>query len=746
MSNLLEKASILTTPTAYDDGKILSVKPSIVLGAELVTNGDFSDGTNGWGASGEATISVVNGELEVNVTGGGGGFVRTSNIPCIDGRTYIVSIDYRTGTYVGDVLPIIDNNSLGLITPTSETQTKTWKVVAIGSSFQLAFVRSAAYTGTIYYDNVSVKEAIDGDFDFTRNSSATRVNAQGLVEDVQILSSNLVQNGDFSQEGSELVTNGGFDTDTDWSKGASWSIADGKASSNGLSNNSLSQTTPILEVGKTYKLKIDITHISGTLLLLGAYYETQISFTESGSYDIFIVPKVTTFSVYASSFIGSIDNVSVKEVGQNWLFQNGWNMGDGVAVYSGTVSAYRTIYQENVLTVNSKYRLTFDIVSIASGSIENISQSSPTSYNTVGTKTEDFIATNTDLFLKPTTDADLTITNISVIEITDDTNLPRIDYTDGVGSWLFEPQSTNLVTYSEDFSQWTKAGGVSIESGYLAPNGSNNAYKVSGTSSSSLYLASITNSTDTRTIWAKTVSGTGDVYLCGNLNDANALFTVTSQWQRFELNGFTGGGATTFYAVDFRGSSTLTEVIIWGAQVEALSYATSYIPTNGSTVTRLADAALGAGSSDLINSTEGVLYAEIAALNSVASLSSYITISDGTYNNRASILFSSGGTNQIRTFLRVGGATQIDVTNSVTDVTSFNKVAFSYKENDFKVYINGTLVSTDTSGSVWSADTVTKLSFSEINTLAGLFQGKTKCLAVFKEALTDAELTCLTTI
>ena len=38
-----------------------------------------------------------------------------------------------------------------------------------------------------------------GDFDFSRNSAATRVNAQGLVENVQILSSNLVQNGDFSQ-------------------------------------------------------------------------------------------------------------------------------------------------------------------------------------------------------------------------------------------------------------------------------------------------------------------------------------------------------------------------------------------------------------------------------------------------------------------------------------------------------------------------------------------------------------------
>ena len=185
---------------------------------------------------------------------------------------------------------------------------------------------------------------------------------------------------------------------------------------------------------------------------------------------------------------------------------------------------------------------------------------------------------------------------------------------------------------------------------------------------------------------------------------------------------------------------------VWGAQSEALSYATSYIPTNGSTVTRLADVCNNSGSSDLINSTEGVLYAEISALANTPDASKFISISDGTYNNRASILFSNGATNQIRTFLRVGGVSQIDVSDNVTDVTDFNKVAFSYKENDFKVYINGSLVSSDTSGSVWSENTITKLSFSEINTSAGLFNGNVKCVAVFKEALSDTELQKLTTI
>ena len=46
--SILEKASIITTPTAYEDGKLLSIKPEQALGEELVTNGDFSDGTTVW--------------------------------------------------------------------------------------------------------------------------------------------------------------------------------------------------------------------------------------------------------------------------------------------------------------------------------------------------------------------------------------------------------------------------------------------------------------------------------------------------------------------------------------------------------------------------------------------------------------------------------------------------------------------------------------------------------------------------
>ena len=63
---------------------------------------------------------------------------------------------------------------------------------------------SILLTPTAYDDGsiLSVKP-IDGsgDFDFTRNSSATRVNSQGLIEDMQTFGGNLVTNGDFLTRG-----------------------------------------------------------------------------------------------------------------------------------------------------------------------------------------------------------------------------------------------------------------------------------------------------------------------------------------------------------------------------------------------------------------------------------------------------------------------------------------------------------------------------------------------------------------
>ena len=69
-----------------------------------------------------------------------------------------------------------------------------------------------------------------------------------------------------------------------------------------------------------------------------------------------------------------------------------------------------------------------------------------------------------------------------------------------------------------------------------------------------------------------------------------------------------------------------------------------------------------------------------------------------------------------------------------------------WKVNDFSLWINGVEVATDSTGNVSPSDTLNALSFSEINTTSGLFSGKTKGLKVYKTALTDSELTTLTTL
>jgi len=326
-------------------------------------------------------------------------------------------------------------------------------------------------------------------------------------------------------------------------------------------------------------------------------------------------------------------------------------------------------------------------------------------------------------------------------------NLPRIDYTGGTGQILLEPQTTNLLTYSEDFSQWSAGSTITLQSGFSAPDGTNNAYKLTKTGTAQPYLifnASLTTSS-TRSIFAKTVSGTGTVNLLNHNSNTNNLFTLTENWQRFDVSTSNSTGVANFYAVDFRGSSSLSEIIVFGANAtNDQAFATSYIPTSGSTVTRNADAANNAGSSSLISgggSGEGVIYAEIAAFTSSPGVGN-ISLSDNNQLRRIVIGFGFSA-NQILCTINNGSTFPNFLSfQTITDVTAYNKIALKYKFNDISLYINGVEVATDTSSTI---PTLQSLQFDNGYNGASQFFGKVKCVAIYKEALTDAELTCLTT-
>ena len=335
----------------------------------------------------------------------------------------------------------------------------------------------------------------------------------------------------------------------------------------------------------------------------------------------------------------------------------------------------------------------------------------------------------------------LIVDNISIKEYLGQSVVPD----SGCGSWLWEPQTTQLVPYSEDFSQYSVGGSPTINGGFLAPDGTNNAYKITNSGSSTVYLSGIPNlsSTSTRSIYARSVSGTGTASLMSYFGNTNNLFTLTEQWQRFEVNVTTTiTGESNFYAADFRGSGTLTEYLVWGANAtNDQDYATSYIPSNGSQVTRNQDLCTNGGSLASINSTEGVLYAEINTLNQTGTFRQ-INLSNGTTSSRVYISKRADNANlEFRMDNPLGG---LNFSFAVDTTSDFVKVAFRYGVNNFAVFINGVNKNVSPIGSTFALGTLNDLQFS--SPINQPFFGKTKALAVWKEALSDAELTELTTI
>jgi len=756
------KPSIILTPTAYEDGVLNSVKPAKTFGSELVTNGTFDDGTNNWG--GTATLSIDGGRLKLD---GIAGQTADQTITAIVGKKYQVSYDLALGTATSGALIITGGNY-----PTLDASEGTNTFISTATSTSFKVRPRLGTNGTMFIDNVSVKEVTEADFQFSRNSSATRVNELGLVQDVQLLSGELVQNGNFEQIGSELVTNGSFDTDSDWTK-LNATISDGKGNLNGDGQTSLLYQN-ILTQDKFYKVTFTVSDYNelGTAVIINNNGATIYTITSNGTFTIYFKHTISNGNFLfraTNGAIYSIDNVSVKEVGQNWTFGTGWSMGDGVAVFD-TTSNSSFITNLNISSGNL-YRLKIE-GEVTSGNIKLSATSGLGNGQAISLPFEQEIThdggANT-VEIRTIGSAEGFISNVSVVEITDDTDLPRINYTNfdyengevvpysGEGSLLLEPQSTNLVTYSEDFSEWSLGQGgtgstVVISNNAISPDGNNTADKVvldmnGGTTSSDFSFITISYTSSVATYilscYLKGVNGGEEIFFDLD-NGNNNLITLTNEWVRYDFTKTVSTTGTRSIRIGLRGGSTTDDTAsfyIYGAMLEQNSFTTSYIPTNGSTVTRLADVCNNSGNSDLINSTEGVLYAEVSALANDGTVR-YLSLTDGTSNNRVLILYYSSA-NNIRTIITSGGTNYMDKNYGVTSVLDFHKVAIRWKANDFSLWVDGSERKTDTSGSVPIG--LNSLSFDS-GTGSSNFYGNVKCVAVFKEALSDTELQKLTTI
>ena len=893
-----------------------------------------------------------------------------------------------------------------------------------------------------------------GDFQFSRNSAATRVNAQGLVENVQILSSNLVQNpsfsdegvqevsnGSFSQEGSEEITNGDFSNgSTDWTLGTGWSVLDGKAVFIGSSSGQYLVQNNVYTPNSTIKLTFDVLdYVSGAVRVIGGgFYISGVwasgSISSNGTHTFYIdTSGAANNNIYIQAisgvFNGSVTNISVKEVGQDWTLGTGWSIGEDKAERTNT-GTYTPITQGGILTAGNSYKVTYTVNDGSVGGVRvQLGGTYAGDYNGVGTHTiygvagtsdfnnfklvgepnfngsitnisvkevlqdwsvEDYGAVSPSAVITPNTEgvklektvsadwrssflvqpisytngsqykvtfklkngnlpsggsvfvrrgydsssqniaSTLTLTNdwveytyyfvadsnsvdisfgdvnwqnagvgqyfyiddVTLIEITDDTNLPRISYenfsyqdalgseeisngsfdTDtkwttntgwtisdgsancdgtqsgnatlvqqngikgaiidfvvgktykvnfdivvtsgwvanvevasgydsnnittsgnhttyitavstnnrftitanpdfigsidnvsvkeylgqsvvpnsGCGSWLWEPQSTNLIPYSNDYSGWSK-NGVSVLSGFVSPDGTTNASKITATSADpNLYkIVDVGLGKVTFSFYAKADEpyvgrilfwqvGTAVVY-----GTASHNFTLSNDWQRYEATIEVTTAGTLAFRLDFpinNGANVGEYGYLWGAQVEQQSYATSYIPTSGSTVTRNQDVCANGGSLATINSTEGTLYFE-GKTTYDNTTSRRISLSDGSTSNRVSLEFDELIENKLKVFITRNGASEV-LEYTAPNLSIYNKIAIKWKANDFAIWFNGSEVVIVTIEPRVPVG-LTELSFDGGNN-ANNFYGKTKALAVWKEALSDQNLADLT--
>lgn len=338
---------------------------------------------------------------------------------------------------------------------------------------------------------------------------------------------------------------------------------------------------------------------------------------------------------------------------------------------------------------------------------------------------------------------------------------------------LLEPTRTNGITYSEDFSHfsWNKNNSTVTANNTTAPDGTTNADKITSTGTAPYARASFTHSTltsyavsifgkkgDEDYLYIRALALSNQPIASFNLN-TGALGTVNSGltaeikaykegWYKCTIK-YTTTSSISNNLIDFgfassdnsRFSSSGKFAYFWGAQIEAGSYPTSYIPTSGSAVTRTIDYASGAGNNALFNDSEGTLFVEAAALGNDNTVR-IINISDGTLSNRVLIQLGNNN-NQIRADI-VATTTQASFSTTSYSFTEYNKIAIKYKDNDTALFINGTQIGSTATGKTMPTG-LDRIDFQNGN-LGSIFYftGKLKQLMYFDTALTNTELETLT--
>ena len=517
-----------------------------------------------------------------------------------------------------------------------------------------------------------------GDLTFTRASDATRVNSEGFIEKVR--TNVLLQSNQF---------------DTTWTTG-------GLTETSGQSGYDGSSDAWLIE-----NVAAGSRFLTQTGLGLG----------------------VATFSIYAKA--GTTDWISLNNGVGVFAY---YDLTNGVL---GSVAA--TAIDAKIESVGGGWYRCSIMVSAAN----EVRYYLAVGNNSLSTSVGDNIYIQDAQLEQGLVATDVIETTSAAVSVGMTADVPRLDYTNSsCPSLLLEPQRTNLVTQSEYFGDYGQINTSVTTDRTTSPEGLENATKVIATGTGPHYIQSdpityTSSTTYTYSVFAKK-SNTSLIQLLAPSTSFGLNAFASYNFDTLEV---TEGSSATASMEDYGNgwyrlimtatalySSTISsffvsftndksvripgfdssgeEFFIYGAMLEAsASYASSYIPTLGTSVTRVADECYKTGISSLIGQTEGTIFMDFV-LDSIDGSNDFrFDITDGAlYDNEIFIGMTNG---DLRALIRVSASTIYDSGNISATVGTRYKMALAYANNDVAFYVNGTQENASSSATIPSTDEIT---------------------------------------
>jgi len=358
-------------------------------------------------------------------------------------------------------------------------------------------------------------------------------------------------------------------------------------------------------------------------------------------------------------------------------------------------------------------------------------------------------------------------------------NIPRIDHTGGgCPSLLLESQRTNLVLFSEEFSgtNWGTLNTSITSNSVISPNGTMSGNTLERTSTSASYRShNISKS-------ASAITHTTSVFIKKGSDDYFAIRAQGSYPSRVDIRfrfdteeiyyaqsvsnftlidygveNHTNGWFRIYYTyttdthtnlaiifspratdgnIDSSDTSSTAFAYVWGAQTEIGAYISSYIKTEATIITRFKDECFNGGDGNSLNVSEGTFFVDLKPYN--GGNETRISLNNGTDSQKIVFMFQSNGT-QIKVYSSGGVSNFLNLT-----FNQINKIAVTFKANEYKFFINGALIGSNTNASVPIG--MDRLNFSNTTNTANHFEGKIYDTRVYNKVLTETEAIKLTQV